>query len=242
MNYNPDPEPKEGSVPDPGPKGRSVRDLRERIRNSGIPWKGILVLALFIGVNYWIIDFYGSLALWGYVLIPLWGIIIYLFLDRESMTLIEVTLEGDVLDEEGNLRTQCTDTRIWKVPPQRWDELEIRGKVFSAGSRTYIADHFDQENGIVYFPEDEILSNISFYLRLDHWMDLKRRIPALSRELSRFRWNNQIISEENAVWMLEDLGILRDRLRDPRKVPGRRMRDPDGTPIIRTRGDHPGGK
>lgn len=226
---------------DPSDSSRIREKIQERkqIISGSLLFK-IAIIGLFIFINYQAVKFYGSIFYAGYLMIPFWIIVIYLFLDRQNYRVIEVKLEGDLLDRGiGDIKTTSTETTIWRIPPSIWDKMKKHGKPYHAGERTYICDHLDQENLEIYFPEDEILSNINFYLRLDIWMEIKSTIPDLMRRLTRFRWNNEIIAEMRTVESLEDLGFIREWIQDPNSRKGERKTDPDtGKPIIKEGSPH----
>jgi len=139
-------------------------------------------------------------------------------LDRESYLLIEVRLKGDeFIDGHISMDTQ---TNIYQFPPDLWRETKKFGSPFTPGGRIYICDRVleDEEgNWTVYFPEDPSLSNMNFFTRVKVWLEVKKQIPKMSRDLAYFKWNLEIVAQERAAKLLEEMGILEQWIEDPYK-------------------------
>lgn len=165
----------------------------------------VLGIDVIIGI-YIMFKLFEWFFLFGLLPAPAWYFWALRQIDRESYTLIEVRLKGDHRD--GKVISHDTQTNIYQIPPDIWKEIEKKGTPFTPGQRIYICDKFDLENEIVYFSDDERLSNMTFWTRLDIWMRLKAEIPGLERKLAIYMYDADRTAHKIAFDILQEAGTF----------------------------------
>ena len=173
----------------------------------------MLILLTFVGI-YFMFKWFGWYCLLGLIPAPAWYFWALRQIDRESYMVIEIRIKGDEYSK--GKRSPDTQTNIYSIPPDIWNTIQKKGSPFYAGSRIYICDYVDHDPDtgemVIYFADYRELSNVNFYAKAELWLETKRKIPELQKELAVFKYNNRILAMDKATEMLETFGLIEDRM------------------------------
>lgn len=185
-------------------------DLKRKIRN-------LLIVGALIGGLYVMWSLFSWYFLLAIITGPAWYFWALRHIDREAYILIECRLKGDEF-QEGRFSTD-TQTNIYQIPPDIWQDAQKYGAPFTVGGRIYICDRFeeatDEEPDRIYFADAPELSNMHFYTRLTLWLELKRKLPRAMHDVAIFRYNIDIVAQERVALILEQMGVIREWLENP---------------------------
>jgi hypothetical protein len=169
------------------------------------------ILLMFSGVIfgiYMMLQWFGWVFLLGVLPAPAWYFWAMRQIDRESYTVIEVSLKGDEYTE--GVIGKDTQLNVWQIPPDIWKKAKQRGSPIMLPGRITVCDKYDPDNNILYYPEHSGLSNINFLAKVEMWLNTKRRMSKLTKELAWHRYNKDILVAEETTRMLERIGILEE--------------------------------
>lgn len=190
---------------------KEVRNARvkDKVRFIGI------AVGTIIGL-YFMYQWFGWFFFLGLVPAPAWYFWALRQIDRESYTLIEVRLTDD--KKNGKIISHDTQTNIYQIPPDLWKEMKKVGNPYSPGQRIYVCDKIDLDKYIIHFPDDQRLSNMNFWTRLELWMKLKEEIPELEKELALYKYDADRTAHKIAFEILNEAGAFH-RKRIEKKIP-----------------------
>ena len=206
---------------------------------------GLLLYGLWYVFSWWLLFFIP--------LLPIWAVLLYHFLTRDYIRVLEVKLPGDSRTApSGEFKTisYSDDSALWYFPPERFKEYEKRGRALQLPStEIYVVDRVDEENQVLYFPES-VLSNLDYYTSAEAFLYLKKQLTSLMRQnillrnfmssyaqkiaaklLSRFKIVDNVAEKANAPELMEPDEFEEMMNRMLRTTAAEKKKDPEGVMV-----------
>lgn len=147
--------------------------------------KYALAFAVVALVFYALWTVFGWWLLFFIPLLPIWAVLLYRFLTRDYIRVLEVRLPGDTrIAPSGEFRTisYSDNSALWYFPPERFREYEKKGRALQLpGSDIYVVDKVDDENQVLFF-SDTVLSNLDYYTSSEAFLYLKKQLTSMMRQ------------------------------------------------------------
>lgn len=204
-----------------------VREVKtsELYRDIKTAVKWILIVGFILLLFYGLFTVFGWWLFFFIPLLPIWAVLLYRFLTKDYIRVLEVRLPGDSRTApSGEFKTisYSDDSVLWYFPPERFREYEKRGRVLQLpSSEIYVVDKVDEDNMVLYFPEN-VLANLDYYTSSQAFLYLKKQLTSLMRQnillknfmssyaykiaaklLERFKIVDNVAEKANAPELLE---------------------------------------
>ncbi len=205
-----------------------TREPTEEIETTQYPWyirelkklqmgnrfKMLLLLGLGVFILHLFFQWFDWFFLLGLIPAPAWYVWAVKQIDKESYTILEFKLKGDIVHGK---KVNETQLNIYHVPPDVWRTIEKKGTPYLFENRVYVCELFenDDEKMIIHFSDDPRLSNLTFFGCKSLWLDYCATLPRLEEELAIAKYNLEIEATRRAVIMVSKMNFIDENLLKP---------------------------